>query len=93
MNMTAAPQANATLGSGSSAARAGRDQFKRRVVHVAGKPFIYGSPWGSELGADTEFESIAQAGWIRVTSIGSENLYFKYRTDEGEELPGYCKCL
>ncbi len=93
MNLTTAPQQTATTGSGSSNAKAGRDQFKRRVVHVLGKPFIYGSPSGCEFGADTEFESIAHAGWIRITCIGSENLYFIYRTDTGEELPGYCKCL
>lgn len=34
-----------------------------------------------------------QATWIRVTSIGSENLYFEFRDDAGEVQSGYCKCL
>jgi len=39
------------------------------------------------------FENIADAGWIKVTDIGDENLYFKFKSDCGQELDGYCKCL
>lgn len=39
------------------------------------------------------FENLADAGWIKVTDIGDENLYFKFKSDCGQELDGYCKCL
>ena len=39
------------------------------------------------------FENIADAGWIKVTDIGDENLYFKFKSDCGQELDGYSKCL
>ena len=39
------------------------------------------------------FDQISDAGWIRITAIGNENLYFRCRDDSGEELEGYCKCL
>lgn len=39
------------------------------------------------------FENIADAGWIKITDIGDENLYFKFKSDCGKELDGYCKCL
>lgn len=63
---------------------------KPRWVKVSGKNFLHG---GEGLKADTYFETMAEAGWVRITSIGNENLYFEFRTDEGEILLGYCKCL
>ena len=39
------------------------------------------------------FDSITHAGWIRITDIGQENLYFDFTSDAGEALQGYCKCL
>lgn len=43
--------------------------------------------------APHEIENLADAGWIKVTDIGGENLYFKFKSDCGQELDGYCKCL
>jgi hypothetical protein len=40
-----------------------------------------------------EFESLADAGWIRVTHCGDENCYFDFKDDGGEEHTGYCKCF
>ena len=42
---------------------------------------------------DFEFESIFNAGWIFITSIGNENLYFIFKDDMGNPHSGYCKCL
>jgi hypothetical protein len=39
------------------------------------------------------FESMADVGWVWITSIGEENLYFNFQTDDGQTLAGYCKCL
>lgn len=39
------------------------------------------------------FDYISEAGWIKITDIGTENLYFTFKSDCGKELPGYCKCL
>lgn len=39
------------------------------------------------------FEKLSDAGWIRITDIGDENVYFIFKSDCGQELNGYCKCL
>lgn len=57
-----------------------------RRVMVAGKAYTYD-------GQDICFDQISDAGWISITSVGAENLYFLCRTDSGEELRGWCKCL
>lgn len=59
---------------------------KARKIFVAGKIFTFSHDCA-------EFETLSDAGWILITSIGSENLYFNFKTDSGEVLPGYCKCL
>ena len=71
----------------------GRSRFSLRKILVSGKPHFYGHPLGRELFAATSFDRISDAGWIQVTSVGNENLYFNFKTDSGEVLPGYCKCL
>lgn len=58
----------------------------RRVV-VNGKSVLH------TVGDSIYFDCIADAGWILITSIGAENLYFSVRTECGEVLPGWCKCL
>jgi hypothetical protein len=59
---------------------------KARKIFVTGKTFTFSHDCA-------EFETMADAGWIFITSVGSENLYFNFKTDSGEILPGYCKCL
>ena len=39
------------------------------------------------------FESLADAGWIRITDVGEENVYFDWTDDDGAEHLGFCKCL
>ena len=39
------------------------------------------------------FETMSEAGWVQITSIGSENLYFTFKDDAGISHDGYCKCL
>lgn len=34
-----------------------------------------------------------EATWIKVTSVGNENLYFEFADDSGTIQNGYCKCL
>lgn len=40
-----------------------------------------------------EFDSLADAGMVRVLSHGAENVYFEWISDEGFTESGYCKCL
>jgi hypothetical protein len=40
-----------------------------------------------------EFETLSEAGWIHVHACGSENVYFEWKSDDGEVLQGFCKCL
>ncbi len=93
--MTTATQTTSTIGSEARNTMAvkGKGQFAPRTVFVNFKPYSYGSRLYSELGAAVLFDLIADAGWIRVTGVGNENLYFDFKTDSGEVLPGYCKCL
>ena len=63
---------------------------KYRTVFVQGEPHILSA---TRVGTDVEFERMADAGFVLITSIGSENLYFKFRDDDGEEYDGFCKCL
>lgn len=60
---------------------------RKNVVFVSGIaiPFRNGTAY--------QFQTIADAGWIKITDIGDENLYFKFKSDCGQELDGYCKCL
>lgn len=62
---------------------------KAKEIFIGGKRNIY---TGGQFGA-VSFELISDAGWIQITSIGSENIYFNFTTDSGEVLPGFCKCL
>lgn len=39
------------------------------------------------------FEEMQEIGWVKITSIGSENLYFVFKDDDGDEQDGFCKCL
>jgi hypothetical protein len=39
------------------------------------------------------FDVISDAGWIKITNIGQENIYFIFTDDEKIEREGYCKCL
>ena len=66
-----------------------RSTIKAREIFIGGRRNLYA---GGQFGA-VSFELISDAGWIRITSIGSENLYFDFKTDSGEVLPGFCKCL
>lgn len=69
----------------------GVKKSKARSVQVSGKAFVFVREVGGEY---VRFETMAEAGWVRITSVGNENLYFDFRTDEGEVLSGgYCKCL
>ena len=82
---------NTDSGNGSEHRKTIAKGTKARKVRVLGKDYFYG---GSATGTDAYFETMAEAGWVRITSIGNENLYFDFRTDEGEILSGgYCKCL
>lgn len=58
---------------------------RARSVGVNGKGFTYTDR--------VCFETLSDAGWVFITAIGEENLYFNFKTDSGEELAGYCKCL
>jgi len=40
-----------------------------------------------------EFDSLADAGMIRIECHGSENVYFEWQSDAGTIEAGYCKCL
>jgi hypothetical protein len=62
----------------------GKRQLKR--ISVGGKSFVFD-------GGVVEFERMSDAGWVLITSVGSENLYFKFHADGGEEYEGFCKCL
>ena len=70
----------------SSKASLGEQSMKGKKILVAGKAFTYSRYC-------VKFETLSDAGWILITSIGSENLYFLFKSDSGEVLPGYCKCL
>lgn len=39
------------------------------------------------------FDSLADAGMIRILSHGEENVYFEWTSDEGFTEAGYTKCL
>lgn len=39
------------------------------------------------------FDDIRDAGWILITEVGDENLYFQFRDNEGDVHTGYCKTL
>lgn len=39
------------------------------------------------------FESLATLHNIRITECGSENIYFDFQDDDGEQHKGFCKCL
>lgn len=39
------------------------------------------------------FDSLLDAGMVRVTECGEENVYFEWKADEGTFHQGYCKCL
>ena len=81
----------ANSGSSKESSNSMSKKSKARKVRVLGKDYFYG---GSATGATAYFETMAEAGWVRIVSIGNENLYFDFRTDEGEILTGgYCKCL
>jgi hypothetical protein len=59
---------------------------KRTPIVVRGKTYLY-------TGDVIEFESMIDAGFVLITSIGSENLYFKFIAADGNLYDGYCKCL
>jgi hypothetical protein len=59
---------------------------KAQMIRVNGRPLI------SNTGI-FHFETMAHAGWVKITSCGSENLYFIFKDDAGKEQSGYCKCL
>lgn len=40
-----------------------------------------------------EFDHPYDAGWVRVTSVGSENVYFDWQDDSGVIRKGFSKCL
>lgn len=39
------------------------------------------------------FDDISKAGWIRISSVGSENIYFEFKSDDGKVHLGYSKVL
>ena len=39
------------------------------------------------------FDSLTDAGAVRVTGCGQENVYFEWTCDLGHTRNGYCKCL
>jgi hypothetical protein len=43
----------------------------------------------------TEFEreDFFKLLWVQITSIGQENIYFKYQDAKGHIYDGFCKCL
>lgn len=54
---------------------------------------VNGKTLTARVGADFRFDSLSDAGWISITSIGEENIYFKFTDATGDELSGFCKCL
>ena len=40
-----------------------------------------------------DFEVMADAGWVQITHVGNENLYFDFTDDAGDIQQGFCKCL
>ncbi len=40
-----------------------------------------------------EFDSLADAGMVRVVSHGEENVYFEFADDNGTTQAGFVKCL
>jgi hypothetical protein len=57
----------------------------KRIIYVQGKEHTFSD--------HTWFDSVNDAGWVLIAEVGSENLHFFFKTDSGEILPGYCKCL
>lgn len=55
-------------------------------ILVNGKQYISSSKLFS-------FESLADLLNIRITECGSENVYFDFQDDDGEQHNGFCKCL
>lgn len=55
--------------------------LKNGVFHVTSSDGVF------------HFDNIGETGWIVITSIGSENLYFMFKDDLGNPHAGYCKCL
>jgi hypothetical protein len=71
------------------AQKSAASKTKTREIFIGGKRNLYTAGKFDAV----SFELISDAGWIQITSIGSENIYFNFTTDAGEVLPGYCKCL
>jgi len=65
--------------------------MKFASVTVNGKK--YNTSVSINFDACFEFETISEPGWILVTHIGSENLYFTFKDDQGKDHSGFCKCL
>ena len=57
------------------------------VVLVDGRPIRFNN------GIAYLFDHISHAGYIKIVSIGAENLFFTFKDDSGVEREGYCKCL
>jgi hypothetical protein len=83
--MTTSNNITSTIGTGTcNAIRGGWKEFRK--VMVLGKFHLIAK-------RDVEFQLISDVGRMQITSVGNENLYFNFETDDGEVLPGYCKCL
>lgn len=48
---------------------------------------------GKPVGSAFEFDNLSDAGWIRITHFGDENVYFLFKDKDGAERTGFCKCL
>lgn len=83
--MITANNITSTIGTGTCNAMKGRGKEFRKVM-VLGKFHLVAK-------RDVEFQLISDVGWMQITSVGNENLYFNFEADDGEVLPGYCKCL
>jgi hypothetical protein len=63
---------------------------KQKFVLVGSKKITSGPSLRDDV---YYFENMAEAGWVKITSIGNENLYFIFKCDAGQEHKGWCKCL
>ena len=53
----------------------------------------YATTTAGETSPLFQFDSLSQAGIIRIVGHGSENVYFEWTDDNGFKQNGFCKCL
>ena len=47
---------------------------------------------GNNMTPLIHFEQLSDAGWITITELGEENVYFTFELN-GMTMNGFCKCL